>query len=223
MMASKIHQVLTDDTYEIIKSLLMDHIIKPGERVSIDGLSRKLKVSQTPIREVLARLESEELVTRKPHSGYYVTDVLSLKELRALYAFRMQIEPKAAELACLNMDSQGKKLIRKEIEQIKNISIGKTYAQYKDIFHHDIRFHSLILELSGNKFLSAAFEKAHCHLHMFRLNPTSSKRQVNAIQEHLKIATVLQGGNPRLASWEMKSHIKNSQKRMLCSSEDEDD
>ena len=38
--------VLADEIYEILKSKLMDNVVEPGGRLSIDGLSRDLKVSQ---------------------------------------------------------------------------------------------------------------------------------------------------------------------------------
>ncbi|NUS84410.1 MAG: GntR family transcriptional regulator, partial [Streptomyces sp.] len=53
---------LTDRVYESVKAMIMDHEIAPGARVSIEGLARQLNVSATPVREALARLESERLV-----------------------------------------------------------------------------------------------------------------------------------------------------------------
>ena len=48
--------VLSDEIYEMIKAKLFDHEIAPGSRVNIDALSVQLEVSQTPVREALARL-----------------------------------------------------------------------------------------------------------------------------------------------------------------------
>ena len=106
---SKNHPLLTDDSYESIKSLLMDHVILPGERVSIDALARDLKVSQTPIREALARLEADELVVRKPLTGYSATQVLTFKKLLDLYEFRFLNEQKAIELATKKLTIDGEK------------------------------------------------------------------------------------------------------------------
>src|SRR5689334_11529046 len=47
-------QMLADDVYEAIKTMLMDHTIRPGARISIDGLARDFQVSSTPVREALA-------------------------------------------------------------------------------------------------------------------------------------------------------------------------
>src|SRR4029450_9369594 len=92
-------QVLADDVYEAVKALVMDHVIAPGARVSIDGLARQLGVSQTPIREALARLESDGLVTKEPLRGYRAPQSLTRSEGDDLFQFRLLIEPWAASRA----------------------------------------------------------------------------------------------------------------------------
>ena len=213
---AKSRPVLTDDTYEQIKSLLMDHLIEPGERVSIDGLARTLKVSQTPIREALVRLESDGLVIRKPLTGYSATPVLTLGQLIELYEFRFVIEPKAIELATLKLTPDDEKLLRDELAVVKKISMGSTYATYKDVFHHHNRFHQLIFNLSGNTFLESTFLKTHCHLHLFRLNPTTQKYQTKALREHGEIVRAISSRNPQKAREAMIKHLENSRDRMLA-------
>jgi len=56
--------VLSDEIYEMIKAMIFDHEIAPGSRVNIDALSVQLDVSQTPVREALARLESDGLIAK---------------------------------------------------------------------------------------------------------------------------------------------------------------
>src|SRR3712207_531109 len=79
-------RVLADDVYEQIRGLIMSDGIAPGARVNIDEIARQLDVSPTPVREALARLESEELVSRLPLRGYRVTDLLNRKQVDDLYA-----------------------------------------------------------------------------------------------------------------------------------------
>ncbi len=79
--------------------MIFDHEIAPGSRVNIDSLSVQLEVSQTPVREALARLESDGLIAKEPLKGYKATELLSIKELNDLFQFRLLIEPWAAEQA----------------------------------------------------------------------------------------------------------------------------
>jgi DNA-binding GntR family transcriptional regulator len=64
---------LTDDVYAAVQALIMDHVIPPDERVNIDALARRLDVSPTPVREALARLEADGLVSKRPLAGYTTT------------------------------------------------------------------------------------------------------------------------------------------------------
>ena len=57
--------ILSDETYSMIRAMIFAHEILPGERVNIDALALQLGVSQTPIREALARLESEDLIAKE--------------------------------------------------------------------------------------------------------------------------------------------------------------
>jgi DNA-binding GntR family transcriptional regulator len=99
--------VLSDEIYETVRNMLLTHEIKPGERVNIDALARQLDVSQTPVREALARLESDELVVKEPLRGYAATPVLNVKQLDDLFQFRAIIEPWAASAAAKHIDAEG--------------------------------------------------------------------------------------------------------------------
>src|SRR5689334_8294458 len=87
---------LTEDVYEAVKSLIMDHRIAPGERVTIDALARQLAVSPTPIREALARLESDGLVRKRAMAGYSTTPLLGRAEFEELFEMRLLLECPAA-------------------------------------------------------------------------------------------------------------------------------
>jgi DNA-binding GntR family transcriptional regulator len=108
-------QMLADDVYEAIKTMLMDHVIQPGARISIDGLAREFQVSSTPVREALARLESEGLADKEPLKGYRATPLLTLEEFDDLYQFRRLLEPWAARRAAELIDATGSLRLEAEL------------------------------------------------------------------------------------------------------------
>ena len=99
--------VLSDEIHEMIRAMIFSHEIAPGQRVNIDALAVRLEVSQTPIREALARLESEGLIAKEPLKGFSATPLLSLKEFDDLFQFRLLVEPWAAEQAAKKIDAVG--------------------------------------------------------------------------------------------------------------------
>jgi DNA-binding GntR family transcriptional regulator len=206
--------VLSDGTYEAIKSRIMDHEIPPGTRVSIDGLARILEVSQTPVREALARLEADGLVTKQPLKGYSATRLLTPKQFDDLFELRQLIEPWAAARTAKTVDHSGILALETELSTCKEAPAGSSYAVYKDLTDHDARFHSLILRLSGNKAVESAFLKTHCHLHLFRLY-YAVQTGTRAIHEHGDIVQAIRSGNPETARNAMSQHIEMSRQRLL--------
>src|SRR5690348_8647984 len=72
---------LTDDTYYASSRSLINQQIYPSEWINICALSLTLCFSVTPIRETLARLESEALVTKRPLAGYMATPLLTAAQV----------------------------------------------------------------------------------------------------------------------------------------------
>lgn len=197
--------ILSDAVYEATKAMIMDHAIPPGTRIAIDGLARDLGVSPTPVREALARLESEELVVKEPLRGYRATHLLTAEELEDLYDFRRLIEPWAASRAAERLDEAGAARLRAEMESVDEA----TAADYRLLTAHDTRFHTLIAELSGSRQLLQALVRTHCHLHIFRLHHVRGVGQA-PIEEHQRIAEAILRRDRQGAQQAMQAHLTAS-------------
>jgi DNA-binding GntR family transcriptional regulator len=200
--------VLADDVYEALKAMVMDHVVRPGDRVSIDGLARELEVSPTPVREALARLESDGLVVKEPLKGYRATSLLTLEEFDDLYTFRRLIEPWAARRAAERITANGAAQLHEELESAV-LPLTADYEGYKALTAHDTRFHALLTRLSGSEQVRVAFERTHCHLHMFRLH---YERDIGpeALAEHHRIAAAVVAGDGDGAEAAMLDHLESS-------------
>ena len=73
--------------YKQTKADLMSAVYKPGERIVIDRLAERLRVSSTPVREMLNRLAAEELVVVVPQMGFFMP-LLTETDLRNLYSMQ---------------------------------------------------------------------------------------------------------------------------------------
>ena len=58
--------------YKQIKIDLVSRVYQPGERIVIDQLAERLRVSSTPVREILNRLAAEKLVSIVPQMGFFM-------------------------------------------------------------------------------------------------------------------------------------------------------
>lgn len=198
--------VLSDEVYERIKAMVMDHVIAPGARISIDGLARQLNVSPTPVREALARLESDQLAVKSPLKGYRATELLTLEEFEDLFEFRRLIEPWAARNAARRIDDEGRQALRAEVGSVTAPQLT-TYDSYKALTAHDLRFHSMVARLSGSEQVRVALERTHCHLHIFRLFYTRETGS-DALAEHRAVADAIIAGDGEAAEAAMTSHLE---------------
>jgi DNA-binding GntR family transcriptional regulator len=98
-----------------MRASILEGEIAPGTRINIDAVSRSLGVSQTPVREVLQRLEGDNLVVYNPGRGYSTTPLLDLAELRSLFEFRLLVEPWAARPAAVDRLANPSAALEKEI------------------------------------------------------------------------------------------------------------
>jgi DNA-binding GntR family transcriptional regulator len=85
---------LARERFERIYRTLRDRIClleyPPGTRLSEEELAEEFKISRTPVRRVLARLESEGLSTTLHGIGTIVTDA-DIEELQQVYHLRLEL------------------------------------------------------------------------------------------------------------------------------------
>jgi DNA-binding GntR family transcriptional regulator len=82
---------LTQDAYERVRADLLACRLKPGERLRINDLCKRLSVSLGAVREALSRLTSEGLVSAEPQLGFRVAPI-SVSALQDLSMVRIEIE-----------------------------------------------------------------------------------------------------------------------------------
>ncbi|MFZ2028853.1 MAG: GntR family transcriptional regulator [Vitreimonas sp.] len=76
--------------YAAIKDEILSGELRLRQRLDIDTLAARFGASATPVRQTLAILSAERLVTAHPSRGYYVA-FWSERELKALYEWRSQL------------------------------------------------------------------------------------------------------------------------------------
>lgn len=206
---------LSDDVFLIIRKKILTREIRPGERMNIDSLSRDLNVSQTPIREALARLEETGLVIKEPLKGFKASQLLTNKEAQDLFNFREVVEPFAAHLAANHATEDHVKTLEQELDRIADIPKKSGVQAFEELADHDERLHTFIFEVGQNNLLTKAYKSAHCFLHLYRLHfirdvPVDSQ---DTLDEHQKIIEAISKRNSDAARSAMIEHLANARKR----------
>ncbi|MDT5014914.1 MAG: hypothetical protein QOD39_1074, partial [Mycobacterium sp.] len=187
-------RMVTVDVYGHLATAILRNEIPPASRVNINAVAVSLGVSATPVREALARLESDGLVTQLHLKGYRTTDLLTQREIRDLWQFRMLIEPYGAGHAATAASTKQIAALQHEINTFTSAPTGSDFDSYQEFSDHDARLHALILEASGNDVITRAFQRTNCHLHAFRLAYDSSAGRAT-VEEHVAIVDHISAGD----------------------------
>ena len=91
--------------------------LKPGTRLLEVELCNQLEVSRAPIREALLTLQSDGLVTMRPHRGATVA-TFSDDDIREIYQLRQLLDPVAARAAAVRRDPATIASLREQLDVI---------------------------------------------------------------------------------------------------------
>jgi len=190
-----VRATLVDQVYERLMELLLDGRLQSGDPISIDGTARYLGVSQTPVREALARLESTGNVVRVAMRGYRVPDLPDAKEIADVMDARLLIEPRLAELACARGGSEWLDELENAIEQQERAPHTADAAAIREYRRADEHFHRLIAEHADNAALLRAYDALGGHGQRFRLFVgVGVKDSSSAIAEHRELLAAFRRG-----------------------------
>lgn len=93
-------RTLSDQVLEIVRNRIIAGEIPTDSVIRQDALAGELGVSKIPLREALARLEQEGLLSSQANRGYFVSP-MSFEAAEEIYELRAMIEPAAAARAAL--------------------------------------------------------------------------------------------------------------------------
>ena len=148
MSASVTRVVLREQVKELILERILDGTYEPGERLVETRIAAELGTSQAPVREALRDLELLRFVESEPFRGSRVREI-SQEELIEIYPVRAAIEEVAAREAATRLDGDVDALEAELDAMHQAADENDLHAQVE----HDVAFHRLIVEASGNAIL----------------------------------------------------------------------
>lgn len=198
----------SDKAFFRLRKEIVEGEIPASAKLSETELSTKYEVSRAVVREAINRLESCNLVERKPNVGARVV-ALSPEGLIELYQVRESLEGMAARLAATNMsDNEVAELKMLLNSQSENIKTTERYYQEAG----DLDFHYRIILGSKNNHLINMLVNGLYHLvRMYRVQlGMAGPRVSTAFDEHKHIVQAISNRDPELAEMLMRRHIMYS-------------
>jgi DNA-binding GntR family transcriptional regulator len=202
------HENLDQKAYEIIKDMIINREILPGEKIPQEKLAQDLGISRTPLVSALKFLEHEKLVESKPRRGYFVR-LFSIQEMVSIFELREVLEGLAARRAAANITEKEIQILNgffRAFAESANITDFKAYAK------EDRRFHNFITEIGAKEFLKSIL--LTCNIITASYQYLSSEGLVrlpnDTIQEHLAVINAIRSRDADKAEELMRLHLKRS-------------
>lgn len=199
--------MLSDDVYRTLRDALVSARIAPGARMNLDALARELHVSNTPVRQALARLVADGLVTQTPYRGFMASPLLDSEQIRQLYEYRTMVEPNIAGMASVRRsDEQSAQLL--EITDQATIDAAISEETSGLLGERDIAFHLAVASCIGNPIVGEHLGQVLARMQSYTLYTHQPSARL-AWEEHRTIAEEISAGRATEAAEAMKAHLAN--------------
>lgn len=185
----------------------------PGSKLLETALAQTMGVSRGPVREAFRMLEEAGLVRTEKNRGVFVRDIpideaIEIFDLRAamdeMVGRQLAVHIKPAEL--------------KEMHGLVEAMEKAVKAQDADAYHLlNLKFHDRLVELTGNRKLTAIYRKLIKELSLFRrLNLADGSLMPLSASEHRAILKAIATGDPAIAGRKMSEHVMGSKQRTIA-------
>jgi DNA-binding GntR family transcriptional regulator len=209
----KSEQGLAQAIAEDLKRQIYSGDIQPGERINEAALALSMGTSRGPIREAIRILTGHGLVTAVPNRGVFVREI-SVREMLEIYELRALLFGYAAEHACDHLDDKSRQQMQALLDQMDAACEAGEGTVYYEL---NLRFHDLLLELSGNRRAQQAYDEHVKELHLFRrryFNAPGNMRRSNA--DHRAIFEAISKNDARRAKTLAERHVMAGRERLLA-------
>lgn len=183
---------------------------RPGDRVREGDVAEWLRVSRTPVREALRRLESEDVLV-KGTQGLVVVEI-GEDAVFDLYELRETLEASAAAMAAKRATAADRRvlarILKDEAERRENDTTGLAAINRK--------FHGALAQAAHNGFLLKTLNSLQDSFLRLRSTTLSMPgRPKLALEEHRAIVRAIERGDANAAGRAARKHIRESRRYRL--------
>lgn len=204
--------LMRDDVYERIRDEILSCVLQPGAPIFEQVLAQRFRVSKSPIRDALLRLQEQHLVEVLPRKGYRVRPI-SVADAVEMYEMRLLYERECALRAIENAADEA----LATLDRFRTVPRGVDLPGW---IAYNRQFHLAVAAVCGNSRLARAASDIIEHFDRLTLvslrgaqGPLGLKTFVD---EHGEIVDALQRRDKRQAGMLIREHVEGSRKRTLA-------
>lgn len=196
--------------YARLREAIQASRLKPGDRIMETEVADWLKVSRTPVRDAIRRLENEGMLAHEPRLGLVIAS-LDQRSVMELYVMREVLEGTAARLCARHAS---------DMELLELANLVKTEQQLQGewdaLARHNQRFHAAIRRAAHNRYLLKSLNAVNDSMGLLgRSQMLLPHRAKAALAEHADIVKAIQKRDPDAAEAAARKHVNAAQRERL--------
>lgn len=203
---------IREKVYDILKEMIIDGKISPGERIIETDYCEKFQISRTPLREAIRMLELEGLVESQNTGGVLVKKVTK-QEIYEIYKIRIALESIILDEAIKNITDKD---IKKIEEILKDTEEALEVKKDEKVFSLFSEFNNMLYDIAKLPKVTSLINNINTYMKRFRkLSVKDELRKRMAFEDHVELLRAIKDKNLIKASEINKEHLEKSMNFIL--------
>ena len=198
-----------------LERLILIGELAPGAKLTEMSLASRLGVSRGPLREAFRMLEEAGLVRTEKTRGVFVRDI-PIDEAVEIFELRAAMDELVGRQLAVRITTAQLKEVRALVEAMERAVKAQDTRGYHLL---NLQFHDRLVEMAGNRKLTAIYRKLIKELSLFRrLNlegPDGGWLLPISAGEHRGIVKAIASGDADAAGKAMFDHVMESKDRTV--------
>lgn len=206
-------ETLKNTAYNVLKQMILTGHLKPGQKLAERDLTERLRISRTPLREALSRLEQEGLVISKPQRGYFVLEI-DAKMIEDLFDLREVLDGFAIRLAIRRMTAEELEELERVFRELSRFEKNET--QTEEEIRTGLRIHEILARAGKNELLCETLLRLYERMLMFIwIDVLYADEAALTRHEHREIFEVVLVRDEKRAVEIAQAHVRRSKENVL--------
>ena len=195
---------IADTIRERIEQMIVIGEFADGERLDEVKLAEQFGVSRTPLREAFQSLAASGLVTLEARRGAFIRHP-DFVELVEMFEVMAELEAMCGFRAARRITDQQMTDVGLTIDACEAAIAQGDFDEY---YRENEKFHHLLYEASGNRFLAREAARLHKRLKPYRrMQLRVNGRMPQSMREHRAVFAALKRGNSKIVANILRLHV----------------
>ncbi|MPY49831.1 GntR family transcriptional regulator [Streptomyces acidicola] len=214
----------SEAVYERLKGDIESLRLRPGAKLGEIQLGEELGASRTPVREAIRRLAREGLVDFVPGEVARVAPI-SLGGVRALFEFRMLLEPRAAASVAASGAVDERLLLpfralEKQLddfdEHFRTRDAAAQARSYQEFYDISEGFDQAVIGACRNPYLARTIRDLRSQTVRLRhLSHSGPRRMLTSLEEHRAMLKAITNGDVQAADAACRHHLAQTLQALI--------